>query len=138
MSAPRLLLGLLTVGLVACASVPAPTSAKIRFPLDGIRTDGLSGPAGGLVSIDYEFCVPADPRVLEEVKRLDPSVKVSLVARGRIVGMGRPCASATRSRKIGAWSWSGWRPARTSWKFAVVISSRHKKPGLRGETGFVG
>jgi len=84
MSAPRLLLGLLTVGLVACASVPAPTSAKIRFPLDGIRTDGLSGPAGGLVSIDYEFCVPADPRVLEEVKRLDPSVKVSLVARGRI------------------------------------------------------
>jgi hypothetical protein len=84
MSAPRLLLGLLTVGLAACASVPAPTSAKIRFPLDGIRTDGLSGPAGGLVSIDYEFCVPADPRVLEEVKRLDPSVKVSLVARGRI------------------------------------------------------
>jgi len=84
MSVPRLLLGLLTVGLVACASVPAPTSAKIRFPLDGIRTDGLSGPAGGLVSIDYEFCVPADPRVLEEVKRLDPSVKVSLVARGRI------------------------------------------------------
>ncbi len=84
MSAPRLLLGLLTAGLAACASVPAPTSAKIRFPLDGIRTDGLSGPAGGLVSIDYEFCVPADPRVLEEVKRLDPSVKVSLVARGRI------------------------------------------------------
>jgi len=84
MSVPRLLLGLLTVGLAACASVPAPTSAKIRFPLDGIRTDGLSGPAGGLVSIDYEFCVPADPRVLEEVKRLDPSVKVSLVARGRI------------------------------------------------------
>ncbi|MEY3530565.1 MAG: hypothetical protein RLZ70_1633 [Verrucomicrobiota bacterium] len=84
MSVPRLLLGLLTVGLVACASVPALPSAKIRFPLDGIRADGLSGPAGGLVSIDYEFCVPADPRVLEEVKRLDPSVKVSLVARGRI------------------------------------------------------
>ena len=84
MSAPRLLLGLLTVGLAACASVPARASAKIRFPLDGIRADGLSGPAGGLVSIDYEFCVPADPRVLEEVKRLDPSVKVSLVARGRI------------------------------------------------------
>jgi hypothetical protein len=52
--------------------------------LDGIRADGLSGPASGLVSIDYEFCVPADPRVLEEIKRLDPSVKISLVARGRI------------------------------------------------------
>jgi len=84
MSFPRRLLCLLTAGLVACASVPAPSSAKIRFPLDGIRADGLSGPASGLVSIDYEFCVPADPRVLEEIKRLDPSVKISLVARGRI------------------------------------------------------
>ncbi len=84
MRAPRLLLCLLTVGLVACASAPAPSLAKIRFPLDGIRADGLSGPADGLVSIDYEFCVPADPRVLAEIKRLDPSVKVSLVARGRI------------------------------------------------------
>lgn len=81
---PRRLLCLLTAGLVACASAPAPSSAKIRFPLDGIRADGLSGPASGLVSIDYEFCVPADPRVLEEIKRLDPSVKISLVARGRI------------------------------------------------------
>ena len=84
MSSTRVLLCLLTAGLVACASVPAPSSAKIRFPLDGIRADGLSGPASGLVSIDYEFCVPADPRVLEELKRLDPSVKISLVARGRI------------------------------------------------------
>ncbi len=84
MSSTRVLLCLLTAGLVACASVPAPSSAKIRFPLDGIRADGLSGPASGLVSIDYEFCVPADPRVLEEIKRLDPSVKISLVARGRI------------------------------------------------------
>lgn len=84
MSSTRVLLCLLTAGLVACASAPAPSSAKIRFPLDGIRADGLSGPASGLVSIDYEFCVPADPRVLEEIKRLDPSVKISLVARGRI------------------------------------------------------
>ena len=84
MSSTRVLLCLLTAGLVACASAPAPSSAKIRFPLDGIRADGLSGPASGLVSIDYEFCVPADPLVLEEIKRLDPSVKISLVARGRI------------------------------------------------------
>ncbi len=81
----RLILSLLLVGgLAACASGPAGTSAKIRFPLDGIRADGLSGPADGLVSIDYEFCVPADAQVLAEIKRLDPSVRVSLVARGRI------------------------------------------------------
>jgi len=84
MSSSRVLLCLLTAALVACASVPALPSAKIRFPLDGIRADGLSGPASGLVSIDYEFCVRADPLVLAEIKRLDPSVKVSLVARGRI------------------------------------------------------
>ncbi len=84
MSFTRVLLCLLTAGLVACATVPSPPSAKIRFPLDSIRADGLSGPADGLVSIDYEFCVPADPQVLAEIKRLDPSVKVSLVTRGRI------------------------------------------------------
>ena len=82
----RLILALLLVGggLAACASAPVGTSAKIRFPLDGIRADGLSGPPDGLVSIDYEFCVPADAQVLAEIKRLDPSVRVSLVARGRI------------------------------------------------------
>ena len=84
MSFTRVLLCLLTAGLVACATLPASPSAKIRFPLDSIRADGLSGPADGLVSIDYEFCVPADSLVLAEIKRLDPSVKVSLVARGRI------------------------------------------------------
>lgn len=80
----RVLLCLLTAGLVACATASGGASAKILFPLESIRADGLSGPADGLVSIDYEFCAPADPLVLAEIKRLDPSVKVSLVARGRI------------------------------------------------------
>jgi hypothetical protein len=84
MSFTRVLLCLLTAGLVACTTAPGRVSAKIHFPLEGIHADGLSGPADGLVSIDYEFCVPADPLVLAEIKRLDPSVKVSLVARGRI------------------------------------------------------
>lgn len=84
MSFPRVLLCLLTAGLVACATAPGGASTKIHFSLDSIRADGLSGPADGHVSIDYEFCVPADPQVLAEIKRLDPSVQVSLVARGRI------------------------------------------------------
>jgi hypothetical protein len=80
----RVLLCLFTAGLAACAQAPAALSAKIRFPLDGIRADGLSGPADGLVAIAYEFCVPADPQVIAEIRRLDPSVQVSLVSRGRI------------------------------------------------------
>ena len=71
--------------LSACAAAPTTVpSAKVRFPLDSIRADGLSGPADGLVSIDYEFCVPATPEKLAEVRRIDPSVRISLVARGRI------------------------------------------------------
>ena len=84
MSLLRVLLCLFTAGLAACAQAPAAPSAKIRFPLDGIRADGLSGPADGLVAIAYEFCVPADPQVIAEIRRLDPSVQVSLVSRGRI------------------------------------------------------
>ena len=71
-----LALGLLVSGCVA-------VDAKVRFPLEAIRPDGLSGPADGLVAVDYEFCVPADPAVLAEVRAIDPSVRISLVARGR-------------------------------------------------------
>jgi len=74
----------LAVGLVGCASAPRPQPAKVRFDLGGIRADGLAGPADGLVSVDYEYLIPADPEKIAEVKRLDPSAQVSLVARGRI------------------------------------------------------
>ena len=75
---------LLVAGLVACVATPAPHLEKVRFDLGGIRSDGLAGPADGLVSIDYEYLIPADPEKIAEVKRLDPSARVSLVARGRI------------------------------------------------------
>lgn len=81
----RGLLAGLALLLSACAAAPTTApSAKVRFPLDSIRADGLSGPPDGLVSIDYEFCVPATPEKLAEVRRIDPSVRISLVARGRI------------------------------------------------------
>jgi hypothetical protein len=57
--------------------------SKVRFSLAAIRPDGLSGPADGLVAIDYEFCVPADAAVLAEVRAIDPTVRISLVSRGR-------------------------------------------------------
>lgn len=82
---PRLLLATAVLCLAACAVAPVSTpSAKIRFSLESIRADGLSGPPDGLVSVDYEYCIPADPAKTAEVKRLDPSAQVSLVARGRI------------------------------------------------------
>lgn len=74
---------LVALGLMACTSVPSVPS-KLRFAVDGIRADGLAGPVDGLVAIDYEFCVPAEPAILAEVRRLDPTVQISLVSRGRI------------------------------------------------------
>jgi hypothetical protein len=81
---PACLCALLAAGLLACASAPSPHLEKVRFDLRGIHGDGLAGPADGLVSIDYEYLIPADPAKIAEVKRLDPSAQVSLVARGRI------------------------------------------------------
>ncbi|GDY21429.1 hypothetical protein LBMAG56_27760 [Verrucomicrobiota bacterium] len=65
---------------------PSATNAasKIKFRLEAIRPDGLRGPPDGLVSVAYEFCVPADPAVYQEVRRLDPSVQISPGSRGRI------------------------------------------------------
>jgi hypothetical protein len=59
-------------------------AAKIRFRLDDIRPGGLRGPLDGLVSVSYEFCVPADERVYQEVRRIDPSVQISPGSSGRI------------------------------------------------------
>jgi len=79
----RLWLGgaLLALGFAApgCVSL----DSKVRFSLAAIRPDGLSGPADGLVAVDYEFCVPADAAVLAEVRAIDPTVRISLVSRGR-------------------------------------------------------
>jgi hypothetical protein len=66
------------------ASDPWPGDAKIKFRLDDIRSDGLRGPQDGLVSVAYEFCVPADDRVYQEVRRIDSSVQIHPGSSGRI------------------------------------------------------
>ena len=57
---------------------------KIQFSLDAIRTDGLRGPADGLTSVAYEFCVPTDDTIYAEVRAIDPSVKFYRSSPGRI------------------------------------------------------
>ena len=89
------LLHLILVVLVAAAGTgraappgrePAPSheAAKIRFRLNDIRPDGLRGPPDGLTAVAYEFCVPADGRVYQEVRRIDPGVQFQPGSRGRI------------------------------------------------------
>jgi hypothetical protein len=81
----------LAATLIADASPHSPerlqtnAAAKIKFRLDDIRPDGLRGLPDGLVSVAYEFCVPATARTYEEVKQIDPSVQIHLGSHGRIV-----------------------------------------------------
>jgi hypothetical protein len=63
---------------------PWPGETKIKFPLDNINPDGLRGSPDALVAVSYEFCVPANERVYQEVLRIDPSVKFTPGSRGRI------------------------------------------------------
>lgn len=84
------LVSLVATALAGCHSPPRhppdqwPEAAKIKLRLGDIRPDGLRGPPDGLVSVTYEFCVPADERVYQEVRRIDPSVQISPAVPGRI------------------------------------------------------
>jgi len=84
------LVALIATAVAGCHSPPRQgpdqlqEAAKIKFRLDGIRPDGLRGSPDGLVSVAYEFCVPANDRVYQEVRRIDPSVKIYPSSPGRI------------------------------------------------------
>ena len=75
---------------------------KINFDLDAIRDDGLLGPPDGLVVVDYEFCVPHGKE--DEVRKLDPSVRVHGRSQGRI-----GCDPETHALCIGNTHQKGWR-----------------------------
>lgn len=58
--------------------------AKIKFELKGINADGLRGRPDGLVSVAYEFCIPADDQIYREVRKIDSSIQIQPGASGRI------------------------------------------------------
>ena len=58
--------------------------AKIHFDLTGFTEEGLYGPPDGLRALDYEFCIPADPALVDEVRAIDPTLSVFPDSPGRI------------------------------------------------------
>ena len=58
---------------------------KITFDLSAISPEGLIGDKtkNNLRSVSYEFCIPAKPATLKEVKAIDKTVQYSR-SRGRI------------------------------------------------------
>jgi hypothetical protein len=54
---------------------------KIGFDLTAIDTQGLRN---GEVSMDYEFCIPADEMALKKVQDIDAKVRLMKTSKGRI------------------------------------------------------
>ncbi len=65
--------------------------AKIEFDLDSLDADGLRGPPGGQVAVDYEFSIPNTPEDRAAVKRIDASVEFMPGSRGRIGAQPHEC-----------------------------------------------
>lgn len=55
--------------------------AKIKFDYSAIDDSGLRN---GEVAVDYEFCIPADQEILDQVMNLDQGVRVMKSSKGRI------------------------------------------------------
>jgi hypothetical protein len=70
--------------------------AKIEFDYSSIDERGLRN---GEVAVDYEFCIPANEDVFQEVMAIDPNVRLMKTSKGRI-GCSRQqwlCINSTHS-----------------------------------------
>jgi hypothetical protein len=87
----RLLAVLLAWVTTACATIgPAhpsggdAVSEKIHLDMSGLNEDGLYGPPNGLQALSYEFCIPANQGLVDDVRAIDPTIQVYPSSRGRI------------------------------------------------------
>ncbi len=60
------------------------TLAKIAFDLERLDARGLYGPANGLRSLTYEFCIPAQQRYIDAVHGVDPDLRIYRQSPGRV------------------------------------------------------
>ena len=67
---------------------------KIGFDYQSLDKNGLIGPPDGLVSVDYEFCIPIDKDLQSQALSMDPSLKIldspgrSRCKKGEVLAMG--------------------------------------------------
>ncbi len=59
-------------------------ATKIAFDLDRLNASGLYGPADGLRSLAYEFCIPARQRYIDEIHAIDPDIRIYRQSPGSI------------------------------------------------------
>lgn len=71
--------------LYACRTTENPAVwQKVRFQFDQLDREGLTGPPGGKVALNYEFCIPADTKSWRMVQRIDTTARQYEGSRGRI------------------------------------------------------
>ena len=79
------LAGLLTLACQPITDGDQPMAVdKITFDWEQLDENGLYGPPDGKRSLDYEFCVPGEPALLETVQAIDPSLALYPDSPGRI------------------------------------------------------
>jgi hypothetical protein len=85
-AAASVLAAVLALIAVAAAAVEpqGPVLGVIGFDLCEIDADGLVGPPGGKVALDYELCIPAAERFVAEVQAIDDSARFQPHSPGRI------------------------------------------------------
>ncbi len=64
------------------AQISSPTrssilSPKIRFDSSHLSEQGLMGQPGGWRSLSYEFCIPATPQAVADIRAIDPTLSYS-------------------------------------------------------------
>lgn len=57
---------------------------KIGFDINAIDKEGLIGEPGAKVALNYEFCIPANNKYINDVRQIDPSVQFHKKSKGRI------------------------------------------------------
>jgi len=75
------------LGLQSCSIVDAnhiANTKKIEFDVTKLNQQGLYGPADGLRSLSYEFCIPAEERFVSTILNIDPEIKIYRQSPGRI------------------------------------------------------
>lgn len=93
------------------SEVPTPASpaalalTKIKFNLQAIGEDGQREQASGRGPVAYEYCVPKDDAIYEEVRKLDPGVQIHPTS------YGRGNCGPDKALCIGSTRKAGWRQA---------------------------
>lgn len=57
---------------------------KIGFDINTIDKEGLVGEPDAKVALNYEFCIPANNKYVNEIRQIDSSLQIHKKSKGRI------------------------------------------------------